>query len=187
MVSVYFSLKKRKKRTQNAVAQPELEQAGSESSVDSDDPIEQEENVWEDTSCAPVDHASVGLTENIESKTLVEVFELILNEEVIDYTPRKTNAYSETLSLSNRPETRHERFKIFGEIYQDELKKLFGLCLLEEYWSFLEAIPIPEDSNKENIMSCEQCYTMKNRKKTAWQCQDCIGKPLCGKMFPELA
>ncbi|KAG5869711.1 hypothetical protein JTB14_014237 [Gonioctena quinquepunctata] len=48
------------------------EQACSESSVDSDDPSEQENNVWEDTLCAPVDfmfnHASVGLTQNIESK-----------------------------------------------------------------------------------------------------------------------
>ncbi|KAG5860690.1 hypothetical protein JTB14_016785, partial [Gonioctena quinquepunctata] len=31
------------------------EQAGSESSVDSDDPSEQENSVWEDTLCAPVD------------------------------------------------------------------------------------------------------------------------------------
>ncbi|KAG5885826.1 hypothetical protein JTB14_017196 [Gonioctena quinquepunctata] len=54
------------------------EQAGSESS--GDDPSEQENNVWKDTLFAPIDfmfnHASVGFTQNIESKTSREVFEL---------------------------------------------------------------------------------------------------------------
>ncbi|KAG5876422.1 hypothetical protein JTB14_032623 [Gonioctena quinquepunctata] len=67
------------------------EQAGSESSVDSDDPSEQENNVWEDTLCAPGDfmfnHASVGRTQNIESKTPSEVFELIWTGEVIELYP----------------------------------------------------------------------------------------------------
>nr|CAI5827978.1 unnamed protein product [Callosobruchus analis] len=51
----------------------------------------------------------------------------------------------------------------------------------------LEAIPTPETvKGKRRIYKrCKQCYIIKKRKETAWQCRDCLGKPsLCvGECF----
>ncbi|VEN54098.1 unnamed protein product, partial [Callosobruchus maculatus] len=132
------SRQKRKRKESNPKIDSPSQQSDSEGSDDLDELLDQghddEENTWEDNviDCLDFsfDSGSVGMKQQLEGKSAIEVFEYIWTGEINNYIVRRSNEYGELMFLSNRPKSRNERFKTFQEISPLEMKRFFGLCLL---------------------------------------------------------
>ncbi|KAG5887412.1 hypothetical protein JTB14_024611 [Gonioctena quinquepunctata] len=54
----------------------------------------------------------------------------LFTDEILDLIVSSTNEYGKSLSLTNRPLTRHSRRQTFRETNADEMRQFLGLCLL---------------------------------------------------------
>nr|CAI5853426.1 unnamed protein product [Callosobruchus analis] len=136
-ISAGSSQQKRKRKEFNQNIDFPAEHSDSEDSDDPDELLDRgpdDENTWENNiiDCLDFsfDSGSVGVKQQLEGKSAVEVFECIWTREVNNYIVQKSNEYGDLVLLNNRPKSRNERFKTFQQISLLEMKGFLGLCLL---------------------------------------------------------
>ncbi|KAG5861523.1 hypothetical protein JTB14_033651 [Gonioctena quinquepunctata] len=77
------------------------------------------------------DKNSVGLKIPLKDNTSpIDMFQNLFTDEILDLIVSSTNEYGKSLSLTNRPLTRHSRRQTFRETNADEMRQFLGLCLL---------------------------------------------------------
>lgn len=60
----------------------------------------------------------------------INMFRILLTDEILDLIVSSTNEYGEALSLTNRPLTKHSRRQVFRTTNREEIMQFLGLCLL---------------------------------------------------------
>lgn len=94
------------------------------------------DNLWQENAI-PIqnfnfDESASGINIDLgQTPTPISTFEKIWNEEIMSLFENSTNSYGESLSNQNRPHTRYSRKQTFKKTNSLELKKFFGLCLLQ--------------------------------------------------------
>ncbi|KAG5898783.1 hypothetical protein JTB14_010993 [Gonioctena quinquepunctata] len=90
---------------------------------------------WEQTNLDipefSINKNSVGLKIPFKDNTSpIDMFQNLFTDEILDLIVSSTNEYGKSLSLTNRPLTRHSRRQTFRETNADEMRQFLGLCLL---------------------------------------------------------
>ncbi|CAG5003479.1 unnamed protein product [Parnassius apollo] len=77
------------------------------------------------------DESSAGVQFEVNpAMTVMEIFDKILNPNIVDYIVTCTNTYGRALCEKTRPITRNSRSYNFRDTNREEILKFFGLCLL---------------------------------------------------------
>ncbi|CAG5024702.1 unnamed protein product [Parnassius apollo] len=77
------------------------------------------------------DESSAGVQFEVNpAMTVMEIFDKILNPNIVDYIVTCTNTYGRALCEKTRPTTRNSRSYNFRDTNREEILKFFGLCLL---------------------------------------------------------
>lgn len=85
------------------------------------------------------DASSIGIQVHIhENSTPLDVFKIVLSDQLLHYMISRTNAYGVKLTSQNRPATRNSRRASFRPVEYEELLMFFGLCLLQGQVKFPE-------------------------------------------------
>ncbi|KAG5888337.1 hypothetical protein JTB14_014567 [Gonioctena quinquepunctata] len=72
---------------------------------------------------------SVGLKIPLKDNTSpIDMFQNLFTDEILDLIVSSTNEYGKSLSLTNRPLTRHSRRQTFRETNADEMRQFLGLA-----------------------------------------------------------
>ncbi|CAG5046111.1 unnamed protein product [Parnassius apollo] len=77
------------------------------------------------------DESSAGVQFEVNpAMTVMEIFDKILNPNIVDYIVTCINTYGRALCETTRPTTRNSRSYNFRDTNREEILKFFGLCLL---------------------------------------------------------
>lgn len=104
----------------------------SENDIDN----EQDDETWhedvKDIANFNFDNTNCGVQFPVNSEmTPIDIFSKIFDRDILDIVINSTNHYGENLTTQSRPHTRYSRKTKFKPTDEKEMKKFFGLCLLQ--------------------------------------------------------